>query len=261
MHRARRYHPWGRVASASRRLLVPSRSEEDVAPRWRCREVPEIYVGRGSSTRDRALSCESRGRDGQRGASRGPWSLSRLGHLLVVDGGRATSNVHLANADRLRRSPRRDGALELAAGLQYVGEPVSIREVLLPALLLRFPDRPFRAGSPPAAVVIYPCCHPDVGDLEIFDDGDEATIVLGRHTHSHFNPYDASVTETELASMVTQSVIEFLDDLFADRVLIWSIEGHSGGWTSLPESSSGVPAAARAFRWSGPIDLASTPCE
>ena len=136
---------------------------------------------------------------------------------------------------------------------------MSIRESLLPALLSRFPDRPFRVGNPPAAAVTFPCCHPDVGDLQIFDDGDEATIALGRHTHSHFNPYDSSLTETELASTVTESVIAFLVDLFADRVLIWSLPGHSGGWYMLPGSSAHVPAGASAFLWSGPIDLASAP--
>lgn len=132
---------------------------------------------------------------------------------------------------------------------------MSIGEVLLPALRQRFPDKPFVEGVSPDAVATFSAAHPAVGDLRILDDGEEVTVMLGHHTHSHFNPYDATLTSAQLAQEVTESVLDFLTELFADRVLIWSIAGHSGGWSRgsiLTDVTSGPPPEAVRFVWSGP---------
>jgi hypothetical protein len=136
---------------------------------------------------------------------------------------------------------------------------VKIRDVLLPALRQRFPDRPFAEGVPPQPVAIFQAEHPAVGDLQILDDGHEVTLVIGPHTHSHFNPYDATLTSAQLAEEVTESVLNFLTDLFADRVLIWSIPGRSGGWSLLTGQSSRIPSEACRLIWSGPTADRSSP--
>ena len=68
----------------------------------------------------------------------------------------------------------------------------------------------------------------------IWDDGVEATVAVGKITHGHFNPYDARLTAEQATEHVSADVIEFLDDLFADRILLWtSGDGRSGGWGPL----------------------------
>jgi hypothetical protein len=135
-------------------------------------------------------------------------------------------------------------------------EPMRISDVLLPVLEERFPGRGLRRGVAPDPVATFPAAHAAVGDLAILDDGGEATVFIGELTHSHFNPYDASLTPKELAEEVTRAVVDFLEALFDDRVVIWlASDGASGGWSTL---ESGAPPdshpGARNFVWSGPID-------
>src|SRR5438094_4933911 len=109
-----------------------------------------------------------------------------------------------------------------------------IRDVLLPALLANFPNRGFRTDDAPNAIGVFPAAHEKVGDVTIWDDGNEATIGVGDITHGHFNPYDDTLTEQQTAERVTSDVVAFLTDLFADRVLLWkSPDGGSGGWRIL----------------------------
>ncbi|MHC9539942.1 MAG: hypothetical protein AB9903_10520 [Vulcanimicrobiota bacterium] len=60
-----------------------------------------------------------------------------------------------------------------------------IRDVLLPKLMDRFPGRGLRTGAPPGLIAVFPAAHPEVGDLTIYDDGEEATVCIGTITHGH----------------------------------------------------------------------------
>src|SRR5262245_9296260 len=97
---------------------------------------------------------------------------------------------------------------------------VMIRAVLLPALLANFPYRGFETREP-STIGVFPAAHEDVGDVTIVDDGDEATVYIGEITHTHFNPYDQTLSDAELAETVSDDVVGFLAELFADRVLLW----------------------------------------
>jgi hypothetical protein len=57
-----------------------------------------------------------------------------------------------------------------------------IAEKLIPRLKERFPDRPMKIGSPPEAIAVFAAAHPDVGDVQIFDDGSN-TKTLNRDSH------------------------------------------------------------------------------
>jgi hypothetical protein len=129
---------------------------------------------------------------------------------------------------------------------------VTIRSVLIPALQRRFPDRRSTAGESPDIVAVFPAAYPDVGDLIIEDDEVEATVFIGTLTHGHFNPYDETHSPDESADAVAESVLSFLEDLFSDRIVIWSVDGSSGGWETLTGGPVDIPAEARAFVWSGP---------
>ena len=131
-----------------------------------------------------------------------------------------------------------------------------ISEVLLPVLEERFPARGLRRGEPPDPVATFPAAHAAVGDVAILDEGGEATVLIGKLTHTHFNPYDASLSAKEVAEQVTSSVVDFLEALFDDRVVIWvATDGGSGGWSTLePDAPVRLRPGARNFVWSGPID-------
>jgi hypothetical protein len=131
-----------------------------------------------------------------------------------------------------------------------------IADVLLPALKARFPGRGLRCGESPDPVAIFPAAHEAVGDVSILDDGDEATVLLGCLTHSHFNYSDSTHSKKERAEEITATVLEFLEALFDDKVLIWvAVDRGSGGWARIgPGSSIALRQGAKNFVWSGPID-------
>ena len=129
-----------------------------------------------------------------------------------------------------------------------------IRDLLLPALRTKFPDRPFTVGTPPDPIATFPAAHPDVGDLVITDDGAEATVFVGDLTHGHFGPYDQTSSPAQVADRATDEIVDFLALLFADRVLLWSVPGHSGGWRLLTHDGREPPRQANTFLWSGPCD-------
>jgi len=135
-------------------------------------------------------------------------------------------------------------------------ESVRIREVLVPALKESFPTRPFDRGELPNCIARFAAEHPAVGDVEITDDDTEATVYIGNITHRHFNPYDPSLSPLDLARTVSGEVIQFLTDLFADRVLLWAAPG--GGQSGCQYPFDGAvpterPSDSNLFVWSGPL--------
>ena len=131
---------------------------------------------------------------------------------------------------------------------------MAIADVLIPALQTAFPDRGLLISSAPNPIVVFPAGCAEVGDVLIYDDGDEATVVIENVTHHHVNPYDTNMSEEERDRWVAEEVIEFLHDLFADQVFLWSIEKGKagGGWQrgydgTIPPD---VPTKADTFVWS-----------
>ena len=95
-----------------------------------------------------------------------------------------------------------------------------IRDSLAPSLRERFPDVPltYRDASQPFARLTCPCT--ELGDLEIHDDGDEATVSLTKITHNHFNPYK-QMPDADRDAWVTDAVLDPLDALFDDRLRVY----------------------------------------
>ncbi len=52
--------------------------------------------------------------------------------------------------------------------------------------------------------------------------------IAGKFTHGHFSDFDSKSPE-EAEENVVESVIEFLERLFADQVVLWSSQ-RGGGW-------------------------------
>jgi hypothetical protein len=130
-----------------------------------------------------------------------------------------------------------------------------IRDVLVPALEKTFPNRGLRTGEPPDAIAVFPAAHPDVGDVMIYDDGNEATVGIGTITHGHFGWADSKRMEAEIAQSVTDEVVRFLTDLFADRIVLWKSSGGAGGWWMVGRDNtlSIMEVDDPTYLWSGPV--------
>jgi hypothetical protein len=133
-----------------------------------------------------------------------------------------------------------------------VGTELMISTILIPKLQERFPERGLRINAAPSPCAVFPAIHPEVGDIEIYDDGDELTVVAGNFTHGHFSNYDEGLSAEEKASAISDEVLGFLRDLFADQIVLWGSHQGSGGWFKRGEYSE-YKGDAQEYVWSGPL--------
>lgn len=109
--------------------------------------------------------------------------------------------------------------------------------------------------------LVIPAQDQAVGDLEILVDTTEVTVFVGHHTHCHFSSYDGDGPAEDLA--ICEQATEYLENVLADRVVIWSVrradgQRGSGGTFSLGGTPRFVDAGSDAFLWSGArVDLSS----
>lgn len=125
-----------------------------------------------------------------------------------------------------------------------------IADTLVPMLRERFPERGLRVETHPRLRFIFPAAHQDVGDILIYDDGDEITLHAGVFTHGHFSNYDA-ITDEQKAQLISEDVVNFLTAVFADRVVFWGSRKGGGGWRRLDIGSEESPRESE-YVWSGP---------
>lgn len=133
-----------------------------------------------------------------------------------------------------------------------------IRDKLIPALQQRYSDDGVQMGSglKPDPVAVFPAKHPSVGELTIWDDGEEATVNIGEITHGHFNLYNPDLNQDQIDEGVSSQILDFLEDMFADKYLLWkSRDGRSGGWQHLDHIDMPLERQTDAdyFVWSGPF--------
>ena len=131
-----------------------------------------------------------------------------------------------------------------------------IRDQLIPALRESFPTESFIFSEPPQPIASLPAPYPEIGRLDIYDDGDEATVDLTEITHGHFSCYDTDTTTEQREAMITADVIDFLHALFSDQILLYRTPTRSmGGWTRLdlsPESER-IRRDREYFVWTHPF--------
>jgi hypothetical protein len=126
----------------------------------------------------------------------------------------------------------------------------SISTRLLPRLTSSFPDLTLKVGKPPGPVVLIQAIHPDVGDVEIYDDGEELTIGLGNFTHAHVGSGEASTDK------IVELTIELLADLFSDTLVLWGSHSGAGGYYRKGQASSLaklLSSGSTPYVWSGPL--------
>lgn len=69
-----------------------------------------------------------------------------------------------------------------------------------------------------------------IGDIEIEDNLEELIIVIGNFTHWHAGCYDESLSKREKEHQIVTEVINFLTDLFNDKIVIWGSHKNVGGF-------------------------------
>ncbi len=111
--------------------------------------------------------------------------------------------------------------------------------------------------------------RPEIGDVLLYVDDDEITVVVGNFGHFHIEPPQIAgpgnsgkaLKNKRLDQAVLQGMVDeclgFLADLFADRVVLWVDSGrHSCGFVYVDhlcgEELFGSGGSER-FLWSGPM--------
>ena len=132
-----------------------------------------------------------------------------------------------------------------------------IRDHLIAAIKESFPNLPFSFPQSSNLIATLQSPSAEIGTLEIYDDGDEATVSISEITHGHFDRFDTSLGETQRDRQIVEDVIGFLRALFADKVLLFRTPSRSmGGWRRLDLSSEPptFSPGREYFLWSGPYD-------
>lgn len=128
-----------------------------------------------------------------------------------------------------------------------------IRNILVPRLKERFKARGLQVFDGTRPFARFPSLIQELDGISIYDDGDEATIEIEPFTHSHVSAYGKELSEREAHEAVADSVIDFLDNLFADRLLFWTSNNRRiGGLMVFERPVTEAPADLRGdvFVWS-----------
>ncbi|MGV8042593.1 MAG: hypothetical protein AB2L07_21935 [Thermoanaerobaculaceae bacterium] len=137
---------------------------------------------------------------------------------------------------------------------------MAIRDVLVPALHAAFPNSGLWVPDLSEPVAVFPAACPEVGAVSIHSEFEEITVEIERVTHHHVTAPDDSLGSEEQAHAITEEVVWFLRELFADRVLLWSENGGRGGGGWRYPFGGEIPADLREgvdlFVWSGRLNVA-----
>ena len=128
---------------------------------------------------------------------------------------------------------------------------------LEPRLRERFPElRTFYSSERPNSLVI-PAKHPEFGDIEIDDDGNELTMFIGKFTHCHLDGYGESSSEDQRADIAVERAVDLLDRIFRDQIVCWGSNQASGGFFDREaRSESARQPEGPLYVWSGPYGAA-----
>ena len=131
-----------------------------------------------------------------------------------------------------------------------------IRDHLIPAVNDVFPHLQFRISPSSNPIISLSSGSIEIGDLQIYDDEEEATIVITGIAHGHFNVYDEKLNTVEKEQIITEDVISFLVALFSDRVVLYRTPSKDmGGWTVIEHGFADIEfvSGREYFVWSGPL--------
>lgn len=85
-----------------------------------------------------------------------------------------------------------------------------IRDRLIPHIKKAFTGWEMKINPVENPIVRFPALQKEVGDVLVYDDGDEATVHVEHISHGHFSHYDETITQEQREMIVTEDVISFL---------------------------------------------------
>ena len=123
---------------------------------------------------------------------------------------------------------------------------MSIRTEVVSILRERFPDRPFVfPDNAEDVIAVLPGELPELDPLEIHDDGDSISVSFGTFSHAHFF---GSLKRRERGRGGPEELADFLQKLFADRILLW--QGRIAGGITEIKREPRLRKAADSYVWS-----------
>jgi hypothetical protein len=132
-----------------------------------------------------------------------------------------------------------------------------IADRLAPELKARFPERPWKIGAAGGPLASVSSPHAEVGDLELYEEGGEITVVIGTFTHCHFGSYDARLSPAAREERIAEDVMAFLEELFADRIEFFGTGRAGGHRVRSNKGQRGIVSrfllGRTSYVWSGPL--------
>jgi hypothetical protein len=127
-----------------------------------------------------------------------------------------------------------------------------MRGALMPELVRLFSERGLVPGTGDVIAVI-PGVDAEVGDLTLWDDGDEVMVGLGTLTHTHFASYDDSLSNQDARAQIALEVTDFAQALLDERQWLWVSPNGSAGFFAAPPQPlpSYVDADDVLYSWAG----------
>jgi hypothetical protein len=124
-------------------------------------------------------------------------------------------------------------------------------------LKANFPNLQFSINEKGKHITI-PAKSVEVGNITIYDDSHELTIGVGNFTHWHASCYEDSLNEKEKRNLIVSEVIEFLTDLFNEKIVMWGNNESGGGFYNIEgnlneQDAPLEPEKEEKYVWSGKI--------
>jgi hypothetical protein len=132
-----------------------------------------------------------------------------------------------------------------------------IQSSIVDSIVTRLPGINAQMVLSDRLIIRIPAQSMRVGPLEIWVQSDVVTIFVGDHAHARFGPWPQPMGPGELGHTASNEVVGFIEDVMADRIVIWSSRRDSQtveGGTYLREhdlGALGASADAEHFVWSG----------
>src|SRR4051812_28647882 len=111
------------------------------------------------------------------------------------------------------------------------------RDLVVAALVDRFPDQGLRVGRHPAPLATFPAKHRAVGDALVQDvrEGSQSAFhidfSIGGVVFDSFTNYDTHLDANGRWERLTRDLVRLLEELFQDRLLMWrSTDSQKWGW-------------------------------
>lgn len=137
---------------------------------------------------------------------------------------------------------------------------MGVRDAVAIVLRRQFGAAFVRVGEPQEAIAVFPAGHPAVGDaVVVLGAGHSVAVNIGRMFHTDFENFDVHLPEEERAARLARDVIRFLEELRADRVLLWrSVDGRTQAWRERGAAGHIEPLVLdnrvyERYLWSGPL--------